>query len=127
MLNPFSYQYAERGTRAVLQRKPHIIVTAAGNSNCPSHILLVCHVMPIRLTQLGPTCCGRGPSGGAGTMARPDFPRTLAEFQGRFATEDHCRRYLVACRWPDGYRCPRCAHAEAYELGARELFQCRSC
>lgn len=60
-------------------------------------------------------------------MARPDFPRTLAEFQGRFATEDHCRRYLVACRWPDGYRCPRCAHAEAYELGARELFQCRSC
>ena len=60
-------------------------------------------------------------------MARPDFPRTLAEFQGRFATEDHCRRYLVACRWPDGHRCPRCAHAGAYELGARELFQCRSC
>ena len=60
-------------------------------------------------------------------MVRPDFPRTLAEFQSRFATEDHCRRYLVACRWPDGYRCPRCAHAEAYELGARELFQCRSC
>lgn len=60
-------------------------------------------------------------------MTRPDFPRTLAEFQGRFATEDHCRRYLVACRWPDGYRCPRCAHAEAYELDARDLFQCRSC
>ena len=60
-------------------------------------------------------------------MARPDFPRTLAEFQSRFATEEHCRRYLVACRWPDGYRCPRCAHAEAYELGARDLFQCRSC
>jgi transposase-like protein len=60
-------------------------------------------------------------------MARPDFPRTLAEFQSRFTTEDHCRRYLVACRWPDGYRCPRCAHAKAYELGARDLFQCRSC
>jgi transposase-like protein len=60
-------------------------------------------------------------------MARPDFPRTLAEFQSRFAAEDHCRRYLVACRWPDGYRCPRCAHAEAYELGTRELFQCRAC
>jgi transposase-like protein len=60
-------------------------------------------------------------------MARPDFPRTLAEFQSRFATEEHCRRYLVACRWPDGYRCPRCAHAEAYALDARHLFQCRSC
>jgi transposase-like protein len=51
----------------------------------------------------------------------------LAEFQSRFATEEHCRRYLLACRWPDGYRCPRCAHAEAYQLGARDLFQCRSC
>ena len=60
-------------------------------------------------------------------MARPDFPRTLAEFQSRFATEEHCRRYLVACRWPGGYQCPRCAHAGAYELGARDLFQCRSC
>src|SRR5512132_3178181 len=64
---------------------------------------------------------------GVRTMARPDFPRTLAEFQSRFVTEDDCRRYLVECRWPDGYRCPRCAHAEAYELSTRELFQCRSC
>lgn len=60
-------------------------------------------------------------------MARPDFPRTLSEFQSRFATEDCCLRYLVECRWPDGYRCPRCAHAKAYELNTRGLFQCRSC
>src|SRR5512132_101450 len=64
---------------------------------------------------------------GVRTIARPDFPRTLAEFQSRFVTEDDCRRYLVECRWPDGYQCPRCAHAEAYELSTRELFQCRSC
>src|SRR5512134_3102714 len=64
---------------------------------------------------------------GVRTMARPDFPRTLAEFRSRFVTEDDCRRYLVECRWPDGYRCPRCAHAEACELSTRELFQCRSC
>ncbi|RPJ50976.1 MAG: IS1595 family transposase [Acidobacteria bacterium] len=64
---------------------------------------------------------------GVRTMARPDFPRSLAEFQSRFVTEDDCRRYLVECRWPDDYRCPRCAHAEAYELSTRELFQCRSC
>lgn len=60
-------------------------------------------------------------------MARPDFPRTLSEFQRRFATEEQCWRYLVACRWPDGYRCPRCAHAGAYELDGRGLLQCRSC
>jgi transposase-like protein len=60
-------------------------------------------------------------------MTRPDFPRTLAEFQGRFASEEDCRRYLVACRWPDGFRCPRCGEPDAYELAGRELLQCRSC
>jgi hypothetical protein len=34
--------------------------------------------------------------------ARPDFPKTLAEFQAQFA-----RRYLAACRWPDAYHCPQ--------------------
>jgi transposase-like protein len=60
-------------------------------------------------------------------MTRPDFPRTLAEFQGRFASEEDCRRYLVACRWPDGFRCPRCGEPDAYGLAGRELLQCRAC
>jgi transposase-like protein len=60
-------------------------------------------------------------------MTRPDFPRTLAEFQGRFASEEDCRRYLVACRWPDGFRCPRCGEPDAYELAGRELLQCQAC
>jgi transposase-like protein len=60
-------------------------------------------------------------------MTRPDFPRTLAEFQGRFASEADCRRYLVACRWPDGFRCPRCGEPDAYGLAGRELLQCRAC
>jgi transposase-like protein len=60
-------------------------------------------------------------------MARSDFPRSLAEFQDRFASEADCRRYLVACRWPDGFRCPRCGEPDAYELAGRELLQCRSC
>ena len=60
-------------------------------------------------------------------MTRPDFPRTLAEFQDRFASEADCRRYLVACRWPDGFRCPRCGEPDAYGLAGRELLQCRSC
>lgn len=60
-------------------------------------------------------------------MPRPDFPHTLSEFQARFATEDDCRRYLLECRWPDGYRCPRCGHTQAHELNTRRLLQCRSC
>ena len=60
-------------------------------------------------------------------MTRPDFPRTLAEFQRRFTTDDECRRYLVDCRWPEGYQCPRCGHAQAYELSTRGLLQCKSC
>src|SRR5919202_2733128 len=60
-------------------------------------------------------------------MARPDFPRSLAEFRDRFAAEEDRRRYLMACRWPDGFRCPRCGAREAYEVAGRELLQCRSC
>ena len=44
-------------------------------------------------------------------MPRPDFPKTLAEFQVRFAAEDACRQYLMESRWPNGYRCPRCGQA----------------
>src|SRR4051794_38655975 len=69
----------------------------------------------------------RGPPRDVRAMTRPNFPRTLAEFQGRFAAEEDCRRYLVACRWPDGFRCPRCGAREAYEVAGRELLQCRSC
>ena len=50
-------------------------------------------------------------------MARPDFPRSLAEFQARFASDEACRRYLVACRWPDGFRCPGCGDGGSYPSG----------
>lgn len=60
-------------------------------------------------------------------LARPDFPKTLAEFQVRFSTEDACRWYLMESRWPDGYRCPRCQHAEAYAVVRETLLQCRAC
>src|SRR3954468_12961583 len=60
----------------------------------------------------------RGPPRDVRAMTRPDFPRTLAEFRGRFASEGDCRRYLVACRWPDGFRCPRCGEPDAYGLSS---------
>src|SRR3989304_4739626 len=60
-------------------------------------------------------------------MARPPFPRTLAEFQAWFPDEAACRAYLARCRWPDGYRCPRCGHGQAFELPRRGLWQCKGC
>jgi transposase-like protein len=57
-------------------------------------------------------------------MARPGFPKTLREFQLTFADEDACASYLAACRWPDGFRCPRCGHNRAYSLTAARLWQC---
>ncbi len=36
-------------------------------------------------------------------MARPDFPKTLDQFQAQFRDEAACRGDLAACRWPDGY------------------------
>jgi len=60
-------------------------------------------------------------------MPRPPFPRSLPEFQAWFGTEEACLRYLIDSRWPEGYRCPRCGHGEAYELATRSLLKCRRC
>jgi len=60
-------------------------------------------------------------------VARPDFPRTFDQLGVRFAIEPDCWQYLLASRWPDGFRCPRCGHDEAYALATRSLLQCRSC
>jgi len=60
-------------------------------------------------------------------MPRPAFPRTIVEFQASFPDDGACRAYLFACRWPDGFRCPRCGSADATELPRRLLWQCVSC
>ena len=60
-------------------------------------------------------------------MPRPPFPKTLRQFQTDFATEEACQRYLAACRWPDGFICPRCGHGRAYELVNQRRYQCAKC
>ncbi|HEX4753025.1 MAG TPA: IS1595 family transposase, partial [Solirubrobacterales bacterium] len=32
-------------------------------------------------------------------MARPDFPRSIVDFQDRFPDDDACLEYLAASRW----------------------------
>lgn len=60
-------------------------------------------------------------------MARPAFPRSILEFQDRFADEDACWQYLVSSRWPDGFSCPRCQSTDFWPVKARRLLECRVC
>jgi len=55
-----------------------------------------------------------------------DYPRTLREFEVRFATEEACREYLAALRWPEGFVCSTCGGRQAWTTG-RALWMCRGC
>ena len=55
-----------------------------------------------------------------------DYPRTLMELETRFSTEEACREYLFAMRWPTGFRCPRCGGERAWRM-RRSLWLCADC
>jgi transposase-like protein len=55
-----------------------------------------------------------------------DYPKTLDEFEDRFSTESACRDYLMALRWPEGFRCPRCGHGKGWPVRT-VLVQCAGC
>jgi len=55
-----------------------------------------------------------------------DYPRTLAEFEARFSTEEACLDYLFQLRWANGYLCPRCGHTKGWRV-RRVLIECASC
>ena len=59
-------------------------------------------------------------------MPRPPFPTNVRQFQRQFATEEACQEYLAACRWPEGFVCPRCGHRRAYAVANRR-WQCAEC
>ncbi len=53
---------------------------------------------------------------------------TLAQLRQRFKTEDDCKAFIKASRWPDGVRCPRCGNDKLTELKKRPWhWQCRAC
>src|SRR3712207_8069523 len=57
-----------------------------------------------------------------------DIPRSLREFEARFPDDRACARWLVAKRWPDGFRCPACGHGHGWELGRGTLvIECAKC
>jgi len=55
-----------------------------------------------------------------------DYPRTLAEFEARFSTEEACLDYLFQLRWPNGYLCPRCGHGKGWHV-RKGLIECAGC
>jgi len=54
-----------------------------------------------------------------------DFEQVRALFRD----EQACIRVLYEARWPDGFRCPRCACPHAYTISTRRLplFECAHC
>lgn len=57
-----------------------------------------------------------------------DFPRSLIEFQQRFADEAACVAYLAAARWPHGFICPGCGKDKAWRLQTKPwTWECAGC
>ena len=59
-------------------------------------------------------------------LAGAHFPGSLGEFQAWFRTDADCLDYLDWLRWPQGFVCPECGHARAWEL-ADDRYECREC
>ena len=57
---------------------------------------------------------------------KESYPRTLMELEERFSTEDACRQYLFALRWPDGFVCPACGGKKCWGM-ERNLWLCGGC
>ena len=53
---------------------------------------------------------------------------TNQQFNTLFPTEDACKTYLVARRWPEGVHCPRCGNVDVYPVTNRPFhWQCSKC
>ena len=48
-------------------------------------------------------------------------------FEQRYPDEEACRKAWFAWRWPEGFKCPRCAGTKYSEIQGRQLLQCRRC
>lgn len=55
------------------------------------------------------------------------YPEDLRDFRKQFATEEACRDYLIRCRWPDGFICPKCQHNHYWPRRQGRLFECAKC
>jgi transposase-like protein len=53
---------------------------------------------------------------------------TVPQFEELFPTDNACKQYLVARRWPKGIVCPRCGNDSVYDVKTRPFhWQCHKC
>ena len=52
---------------------------------------------------------------------------SLVELLDRFPDDEACRLHLIAIRWPDGVRCPRCQCERVSALPKRKQWTCLAC
>jgi transposase-like protein/IS1 family transposase len=53
---------------------------------------------------------------------------TVPQFEKLFPTDEACKQYLTARRWPAGVRCPRCGNENVWALKARPFnWLCKNC
>ena len=55
------------------------------------------------------------------------FPKTHAEFEERFSTEEACRALLIDCRWHGEPACARCGCKTVWPERGGKLFECSDC
>ncbi len=48
-------------------------------------------------------------------------------FEQHYPDEEACRKAWFSWRWPEGFKCPRCAETDYCEIRNRQLLQCRRC
>jgi transposase-like protein len=51
----------------------------------------------------------------------------LVSLIAEFGSEEKCREYLEALRWPEGVRCPRCESSKISRIVKRNQFDCDAC
>lgn len=54
------------------------------------------------------------------------YPLDVLDFQDLFPTDEACFNYLCLLRWPDGFRCPHCNHADAWKM-KKGIYRCKGC
>lgn len=64
-------------------------------------------------------------------MNRIQFQKgiSLNKFLEKYGHEEQCEAVVEDARWPDGFRCPKCASNDCYRYrrGSVKIFQCCSC
>ena len=50
-----------------------------------------------------------------------------AELPRALRSDEQCRRFLFAARWPEGFRCTACGHERAWAHKARLIAECAAC